>query len=153
MRAIQNLRKNKQSGFTLLEILLVVAAIAILAGIVIFAINPGKQLGDTRNAQRWVDVNTIIKAVYQYSFDNNGTIPATIQVTSTDICRTGASSCTGLIDLSVLTNNSKYLVAIPIDPQASPVTSTDYQISRDSDNRVTISAPNAENGEVILIKL
>ena len=63
--------KNKKA-FTLLEILLVVAAIAILASIVILAINPSKQLADTRNSQRRIDVNTILNAVYQYAIDKNG---------------------------------------------------------------------------------
>ena len=58
-----------------LEILLVVAAIAILAGIVILAINPAKQLAETRNSERWADVNTILNAVYQYAIDNDGNIP------------------------------------------------------------------------------
>lgn len=66
---------NKQAGFTLLEILLVVGIIAILAGIVILAINPTKQLGDTRNAQRRSDVLTILNAVYQFSIDHNGKLP------------------------------------------------------------------------------
>lgn len=68
-------RINKQAGFTLLEILLVVGIIAILAGIVILAINPTKQLGDTRNAQRRSDVLTILNAVYQFSIDHNGKLP------------------------------------------------------------------------------
>lgn len=140
---------QSKRGFTLLEILLVVAAIAILAGIVIFAINPGKQLGDTRNSQRHSNVDTILNAVYQYSVDNSGNLPATITTTPTEICKTGAASCTGLIDLSVLTANEKYLTAMPTDPQDSSTNGTNYQISKDANGRVTVSAPNAEQGATI----
>ena len=54
---------RSHKGFTLLEILLVVAIISILAGIVIVAINPARQLGSTRDAQRKSDIGTIYKAV------------------------------------------------------------------------------------------
>jgi type IV pilus assembly protein PilA len=140
---------KEQKGFTLIEVLLVVAIIAILAGIVILAVNPGKQLGDTRNSERRADVNTILNAVYQYSIDNQGNLPSSITTTTTDICATGASSCTGLVDLSVLAANGKYLVAIPSDPQTGTATDTHYQIAKDANGRVTVSAPSAEQGVTI----
>src|SRR5689334_16750558 len=94
-------RIQDPGGFTLLEILLVVALIAILAGVVILALNPTKQLSDTRNAARNVDVNTILNAIYQYEIDT-GSLPASLTTTITEVCATGAGSCTGLIDLGVL---------------------------------------------------
>lgn len=139
--------KNKK-GFTLIEVLLVVAIIAILAGIVIFAINPTKQLGETKNAQRRADVNTILNAVYQYAIDNSGSIPATITTSATEICKTGGS-CGSLIDLSVLTTNEKYLTAIPTDPTGSSTNGTGYTILKTANNRVTVSATHAEQGATI----
>jgi type IV pilus assembly protein PilA len=142
---------QKSSGFTLIEILLVVAAIAILAGIVILAINPAKQLGDTRNAQRRADVNTILNAVYQYAIDNDGNLPSTITTTSTEICASGASSCTSLIDLTVLTTNEKYLVSIPIEPKKTNVNGVGYLIKKSANGRVTVEAQFEENGAVISV--
>lgn len=148
------MKKNflKKSGFTLLEILLVVAAIAILAGIVIIAINPQKQLADTRNAQRSTDVNTILNAVYQYSIDNDGVIPTSITTTATEICQTGTATCTNLIDLSVLTANELYLVSIPVDPQGGELTGgTGYEIIKTANDRITVTAPKAERGATISV--
>ena len=64
----------RSSGFTLIELLLVIGIIAILAAIVIVAINPSKQLGDARDAQRRSDVNTILNGFWQYAIDNAGVV-------------------------------------------------------------------------------
>lgn len=151
-------RHSRDSGFTLLEILLVVAAIAILAGIVIVAINPGRQLADTRNAQRKVDTRTIASAISQYRL-RVGTVPDTLdagdycgQSGSQEICATDASSCSGLTDLSVLTDDSAYLVAIPMDPSGSgDENGTGYYAMLDANNRVVVCAGQAELDETISV--
>ncbi|MEI7424773.1 MAG: type II secretion system protein [Candidatus Staskawiczbacteria bacterium] len=148
---------KQQKGFTLLEILLVIALIAILAGIVIVAINPAKQTADARNTQRTSDVNTILNAVYQYSIDNSGAMPSGIPTSvscpgtgASEICKKGAA-CTGLVDLSALTTNAKYIVSIPFDPTGSTTNGTAYNIVKTTDNRIIVCAPSAENSTVINI--
>ena len=140
---------TRHSAFTLIELLLVIGIIAILASIVIVAINPTKQLGDARNAQRRADVNTILNAVYQYSIDNNGSLPSTITTGETEICKSGINvDCTGLVNLNMLTGS--YVVAVPNDPQTATATSTKYTILK-SGNRVTVKAPDAEQGAAISV--
>ena len=139
-----------KKGFTLIELLIVIAIIAILAAIVIIAINPAKQLADTRNAQRWSNVNTILNAVHEYSIDNKGNLPANITTTKTEICTTGGT-CTGLIDLGVLTTDEKYIVTIPTDPSGSDADHAGYEIKKSANGRVTIYAPDAEQGETIQV--
>lgn len=158
MVSLNKIKQNAQHGFTLLEVLLVVAVIAILAGIVIIAINPGKNLGDSRNSQRSADVSTVLNAIYQYSLDNNGSLPpagtgAGITTTPTEVCKTGGT-CTGLVDLGVLTTSGKYLVSIPLDPQCPTVCDANgagYLVARDANNRITVSAPDAEQGKTISV--
>ncbi|MDD4409781.1 MAG: FISUMP domain-containing protein [Candidatus Pacebacteria bacterium] len=117
---------NKQyAAFTLIEIVLVIGAVAILAGIVILAINPQKQIADIRDAQRKVDIGEINKALTGYQIDHSGSFPITFPVTLTEICDTGkksfdevnAADCVGYLNLSFLVPD--YLVAIPRDPSLS----------------------------------
>jgi len=151
---------QKQKGFTLLEILLVIALIAILAGIIIVAINPAKQTAEARNAQRRSDVNAILSAVYQYSLDNSGSflnvddVPGTSQVIGT-----AGAGCSGIcgsvtttvscVDLSSLAPS--YLVTIPFDPQDASGSITKYYINKDVGNRITVGACEPENGATISI--
>jgi type IV pilus assembly protein PilA len=128
-------------GFTLIELLLVIGIIAILASIVIIAINPTRQLGNARDAQRRSDVNTILNAVYQYSIDHNGALPTGIPTGSPEqICKVTDPGCGG-VSLNVLTG--AYLVSIPADPQATG-SGTNYTIVQDSNKRITVAAPGAE---------
>jgi type II secretory pathway pseudopilin PulG len=150
---VRNILK-KQGGFTLLEVLLIIAILAVLAGVVIIALNPGKQIGETRNSQRQADVTTILNAVYQYSQDNNGALPPGISNTPTEICATSAPICKSLVDLSSVTTKSKYVTAMPKDPQCSTTCSTNgtgYKISKDATNRVTVAAPAAEQSKRISV--
>ena len=157
-KKIQSLKQ----GFTLLEMLLVVAIIAILAGIVIVAINPSKQLGAANDARRWADVNTIVSAVYQYAIDNSGTLPgpSTIAATTNNLCNgtgtTTAEICTGatcgtLTDLSSTTANGTYISSIPIDPTGPTTPHTGYYIVKNSNNRVTVCAPSAAGSSAISV--
>lgn len=137
-----------RSGFTLIELLLVIGIIAILASIVIVAVNPTKQLADARDAQRRSDVSSILNAVYQYSIDHTGNLPSCIATSSRHVC-VGGSNCSGVTDgcdLDVLTGS--YLVNLPTDPSGATGNDTMYDIVRDGNGRVTITAPEAENTTV-----
>lgn len=149
------LSKIRQSkGFTLIELLVVIGILAVLLAIVLIAINPARQFAQANNTQRSSDVNAILNAVHQFMAENNGTPPAAITTTETEI-----SDGVGLIDLCddlVPT----YIAALPVDPTtgADPVDdcaqayATGYNIVQSAtDSRITVNAPSAENSAVITV--
>ena len=151
------LKNSMQRGFTLIEILLVMGIIAILAAAVIVGINPVRQFSQAKNTQRWSNINAILNSVHQYAVDNIGTLPSNIPTSSTcattatnEICKTGGT-CTGLVDLSVLTNDEIYLISMPTDPQGVTTDGAGYHIAKSTNGRVTVCAPDAELGTNISV--
>lgn len=117
----------KNAGFTLIELIIVIAIIALLAAATFVAVNPAKRIGDASNAQRWSDVTAIADAWVTYLADNNGTAATTTfsnDVTYAIATTTGgthsAGNCTNtttenIIDLEALVSNG-YIGQIPTDP-------------------------------------
>lgn len=58
--------KNKKSGFTLLELLIVVAIMAILSVVMIIILDPAETLKKSRDSQRMSDLNTLKTALGIY---------------------------------------------------------------------------------------
>ncbi len=151
------LPKKSALGFTLIEVLLVIAMLAILAAVVIVAINPSKQFGEAQNAQRRSDVLAILDAFHQYTIDNYGSYPTgnnlsegvTCEDDGDAICQSG-QSCDG-INIDDLIVDGKYLVDIPSDPTTATDDVTGYKIFLTSGGRVGICAPDAYGDAVISV--
>ncbi len=56
-------KRNRTQGFTLLELLIVIAIIAILSVILVLVLNPAETLKKSRDAQRISDLNTLKTAI------------------------------------------------------------------------------------------
>ena len=68
-------KKTAHSGFTIIEILVVIAMIGILAGIALKAVNPSKRLKQARDSQRKTDITAIANALVNYAQDKDGYPP------------------------------------------------------------------------------
>ena len=145
--------KNKTvKGFTLIEILVVVALIAILTAITFIAINPNKIFMDARNTTRRADIAEILSAVTQYTSKQGNSLAGFVHGVAIPTCTATpagvqiGTTVASMNDLGqVLVTEEDYIVGIPHDPSISPsAAGTGYFICQTATGRVQILAPGAE---------
>ena len=150
-----------RSGFTLVEMLMVVAIIAVLAITVFSAINPSKRIKNAKDDRRLVDIDSLLTAVHSYTIDNKGSLPSGLSTgmvekqlgTGSSGCNISSGGCSvggssDCVDLS--TSLVDYLRFIPQDPDGTAVL-TKYSIVVTSNGMVTIKACGQEGGSNLWI--
>ena len=148
----KNIKKNKKKGFTLIEILVVIGIIAVLAAIVLVAVNPARQFKLARDTQRTSNVAAILNALGQNISEHKGsltcngavvTLPNTSTVIRKDTTGIGFDLGTCLVP--------DYISSLPYDPanteafyNSAESYNTGYFVTQDANGRITINA----NGEL-----
>ena len=139
---------RKQKGFTLIELLVVIGIMAILATVVLVAINPSRQFKLARDSERTANVATILNAIGQNISENKGiflcgekniVFPSTETIIKSD-------NGTGGLDIGSCLVPT-YISSLPFDPNTtgahytnSNEYDTKYSIVQDANGRLTVSA-------------
>ncbi len=152
----QHISRKQNNGFTLLEVLMVIGILAILAGVVLVAINPARQFKIARDSQRSANINTILNAIGQNITDHSGSFVCEGQVTSFPTESTKMSSENFDIARCLVPD---YVSVLPFDPSkedAGYVDENDYNtgygILVDAEGRIKVSADGELNNTEIAVK-
>ncbi len=148
-------KKKEEGGFKILEVLVILGALAVVGMLALLAINPNKEAAEARNMKRAADISSVLSAV-TVKVKTTSLIPEEIPVDDVcvnygnEICKSGPYDCSDLVNMSFLANEgSDELVVMPEDPLYISMNGTGYFISQNEKGFVTVCAPHAERNEKI----
>ena len=140
----------RSGGFTLIEVLVVIGIIAVLAAVVLVAVNPARQFKLARDSQRTANVEALLNAIHQNMSEHRGTFTCAgaVHALPTVLAIVKASSSTPPADYDIAACLvPDYLASLPFDPSAPGAYYTDkenydteYGIFQDTDGRITASS-------------
>ncbi len=140
---------TKRRGFTLIEVLVVIGIIAVLAAMVLVAVNPARQFKLARDSQRTSNVNALLNAVHQNMAEHRGQFVCGIATRDIPTAPTVVKSSPSGTDPGDIASCvvPDYISALPYDPSragAHYASTTDYdtgyEIFRDGNGRITASS-------------
>lgn len=151
---------KSERGFTILELVLAIAILAILLTTVVVLIDPPKQYAKANNGAREAHLGTIAGAISENVSDHKGSFDCAAGPlpTSTMTMAAPTATSTDRYDIAPCLVPA-YLSNMPYDPTAEGAhyaSTTDYNsgytiIRNEDTGQITLDAPAAQLGEVISI--
>ncbi len=147
----------KEKGYTLVEIIIVIAIMTIFILIILILMNPGERMAEARDSMRMSHTNYLNLALNAYYIDSNGSWgELEIKEELTEICNTSKEGTTAnvcdlyedLIDITAVIEEGSS--TFPVDPQGGDHESgwgSGYYISK---NPTVVCSNKAETKKIVV---
>ena len=99
---------SKIKSFTLIELLIVIAILAILAAAVVIVLNPGEMLSEARDAERVTSLDSLRKSIDLFVLDNPGSSLGSLNTVYISIPDASSSACANVSGLPTLPSGWTY---------------------------------------------